>query len=105
MLAPHRVLHGCYQGLIDSFGEEGMQLPLDHMASHDQPVIEGRGAVATALLCETLLSMVPHMTSKDQPYKLDGVIEGRGAVATALLCETLLSMVPHDMPSKLGFSP
>ena len=33
-------------------------------------VMDGRGAVATALLCETLLSMLPTMSLKDQPYQL-----------------------------------
>lgn len=32
--------------------------------------MDGRGAVATALLCEILLSLLPTMSLKDRPYQL-----------------------------------
>ncbi len=61
------------------------QVPRQHMVDYSlhllyelfQPLhaihtgaIEGRGAICTTLLCETLLSFLPSMTFKDQPYEM-----------------------------------
>ena len=46
---------------------EELHAPL--LAAHSG-VIDGQGAVATTLLCETLLSMLPTMSLKDRPYRL-----------------------------------
>ena len=44
-----------------------LQDPLD--ATH-AGVMDGVGAVSTALLCETLLSMLPSMNTRHMPYAL-----------------------------------